>query len=235
MKRRATINNTKGFTLMEILMAMFIFTLVLSMLYISYTGTVRNMEEVESQSALYGMARIAIERMMDDLASAYVSPWPQNAASQEDYIPATGFIGEDSKINGKNADTLRFQARAHMVFSAEGEDNGATEITYYVTENKEEESFTLYRSDTPLFEETQEEGAGGWILCDGVYAINFTYYDEKGEVYDDWDSTKETFKGRLPVMVSIELWFINRSDPESYLRFKTSVALPMARGKDLHV
>lgn len=216
-------------------MAMFILTLVVSMLYLSYTGTVRNMEEVESQSELYAMARIAIERMMDDLTSAYVSPWSKNEDSQEDNILSTGFIGEDSEINGRSADSLRFPARAHMVFNTELEDNGATEIRYYVTEIEEEKSFTLYRSDTPLFEERQDEGVGGWILCDDVYAINFTYHDENGEVYDKWDSTKEEFKGRLPVMVSIELWFINRSDPESYLRFKTGVALPMAGVKDRDV
>jgi len=229
MKRRSTIINADGFTLMEILMAMLIFTIVVSMLYLSYTGTVRNMEEVESQSDIYGMARIALERIIDDLESAYVS---QNAKSQEDDIQVTGFMGEDSEINGRSADTLRFPSRSHLVFNAEDGDNGATEITYYVTENEEGESLTLYRSDTPKFEEGPEEGVGGLVLCDDIYSINFTYHDENGEVYDKWDSTEEEFKGKLPVMVSIELLFINRSDPESHLRFKTGVALPMARGKD---
>jgi len=235
MKRGPTINNVKnanGFTLMEILVAMLIFTIILSTLYLSYTGTVRNMEEVESQSDIYGMARITLERMIDDLESAYVLPWSQNAKPYEDDIQLAGFFGEDSEINGRSADTLQFPSRAHLVFNGEDGDNGATEITYYVTENDEEESLTLYRSDTPQFEEGPGEGAGGLVLCEDVYSINFTYHDENGEVYDNWDSTKEEFKGRLPVMVSIELLFINRSDPESHLRFKTGVALPMARGKD---
>lgn len=232
MRRRLTINNANGFTLMEILLAMLIFTIVVSMLYLSYTGTVRNIEEVESQSDVYGMARIALERMIDDLESAYVSPWSQNAKSQKVDILATGFIGEDSEVNGRSADTLRFQARAHMDFDTEVDDNRATEITYYVTENEEGGSFTLYRSDTPQFEERPAEGVWGLVLCDDVYSINFTYQDENGQVYDTWDSTKEELKGKLPVMVSIELLFINRSDPESYLRFKTGVAIPMARGRD---
>ena len=217
---------------MEILIAMLIFTIVVSTLYLSYTGTVRNMEAVESRSGIYQMARIALERMIDDLESAYLTSWSQNSKSQEDNIQVTGFIGGDSEINGRSADTLRFPSRAHLVFNAEVEDNGATEITYYVTENDEGGSFALYRSDTPQFEEGPEEGAGGLVLCDDVYSINFIYHDENGEVYDNWDSTKEEFKGRLPVMVSIELLFIDRSDPESHLRFKTGVALPMAGGKD---
>ena len=231
MRRRPTINNAHGFTLMEILIAMLIFSIVVSMLYLSYTGTVRNMEEVESQSDIYGMARIALERIMDDLESAYVSPWSGNLKSQADNIEVSGFIGGDTEINGRSADTLRFPSRAHLVFSGADEHKVVTEITYYVTENEEGGGFTLYRSDTPQLEERPEEGAGGLVLCDSVYSINLTYYDENGEVYDNWDSTKVEFKGRLPVMVSIELWFINRSDPESHLRFKTGVSLPMARGK----
>jgi len=227
-----TAKNANGFTLMEILMAMFIFTIVVSMLYFSYTGSVRNMEEVESQSDIYGMARIALERMIDDLESAYVSPLAQDSKSQGDSVQAAGFVGEDSGINGRNADTLRFLSRAHLVFNGEDEDNRATEIAYTVRENDEEGGgFTLYRSDKPQFEEGREESAEGLVLCEDVYTINFTYHDENGEVYDNWDASKEEFKGRLPVMVSIELSFINRSDPESYYRFKTGVSLPIASGR----
>ena len=59
--------NPKGFTLLEVLIAMSIFAVVLSMLYTVYTGTFRNIEETESQADLYQMARIVLERMTEDL------------------------------------------------------------------------------------------------------------------------------------------------------------------------
>jgi hypothetical protein len=39
----------------------------------------------------------------------------------------------------------------------------------------------------------------------------------------------EEFKGKLPVMVTILLEFVNKTNPEAPLKFTTGVALPMAK------
>ena len=59
--------NTKGFTLFEILIAIFLFTVVLTTIYASYTGTLRVVDTTESQADVYRMARIALERILEDL------------------------------------------------------------------------------------------------------------------------------------------------------------------------
>ncbi|MBL7174348.1 MAG: prepilin-type N-terminal cleavage/methylation domain-containing protein [Desulfobacteraceae bacterium] len=210
--------NSKGFTLFEILITTFIFAVVLSLLYTSYIGTFRNIEATESQADIYGMARITLERMVEDLGSVYVN-----------IPPSDGFMGEDAEINGRNADTIRFLSRAHIIFNEDDRGARMAEIVYYIKESEEEDAFILYRSDTPEFEEGPEEGTGGLILCDGLFSVNFTYYTNEGEEYESWDSTKDEFKGRVPAMVSIVLEFFNRSNPEAPFKFKTGVALPMAR------
>ncbi len=209
---------SKGFTLFEILITTFIFTVVLSLLYTAYMGTFRNIEATESQSDIYGMARITLERMVEDLGSVYVN-----------IPPSDGFMGEDAEINGRNADTIRFLSRAHIVFDEDNVGARMAEIVYYIKESEEEDTFILYRSDTQEFEERPEEGSGGLILCDGLFSVNFIYYNDEGEEYESWDSTKDEFKGRVPAMVSIVLEFFNRSNPEAPFKFKTGVALPMAR------
>lgn len=225
--------NSKGFTLFEILITMFIFAVVLSLLYTSYIGTFRNIEATESQADIYGMARIALERMVEDLGSVYVSKYVSKGAkksdSEENIPPSDGFMGEDAEINGRNADTIRFLSRAHIVFNEDNLGAGMAEIVYYIKESEEEDTFILYRSDTQEFEERPEEGTGGLILCDGLFSVNFIYYNDEGEEYESWDSTKDEFKGRAPAMVSIVLEFFNRSNPEAPFKFKTGVALPMAR------
>lgn len=210
--------NSKGFTLFEIMITTFIFAVVLSLLYTAYMGTFRNIEATESQSDIYGMARITLERMVEDLGSVYVN-----------IPPSDGFMGEDAEINGRNADTIRFLSRAHIVFNEDNVGARMAEIVYYIKESEEEDTFILYRSDTQEFEERPEEGTGGLILCDGLFSVNFIYYNDEGEEYESWDSTKDEFKGRVPAMVSIVLEFFNRSNPEAPFKFKTGVALPMAR------
>jgi prepilin-type N-terminal cleavage/methylation domain-containing protein len=220
--------NSEGFTLFEILITTVIFAVVLSLLYTAYMGTFRNIEATESQSDIYGMARIALERMVEDLGSVYVSKGVKKSDSEENIPPSEGFVGENAEIDGRNADTIRFLSRAHIVFNEDDRGTRMAEIVYYIKESEEEDTFILYRSDTPEFEERPEEGTGGLILCDGLFSVNFTFYTDEGEEYESWDSTKDEFMGRVPAMVSIQLEFVNRSNPEAPFKFKTGVALPMA-------
>lgn len=224
--------NPNGFTLLEVLIAMFIFAIVLTTLYTAYTGTFRNIEETESQADLYQMARIVLERMTEDLESVYMAPRKKDSGEEEGVDQPTRFVGTMTEIEGRRLDTVRFASKAHIFFNAEEPYAGTSEIVYYVRENSEEEGgFTLYRSDKANFGQSEEEGTGGWILSDRLHAIRFTYYDEEGEAYDGWDSTDVTFKDKLPSGISILLELANRTNPESPVKFMTGVTLPMSRGE----
>jgi general secretion pathway protein J len=225
-------NNRKtrpGFTLLEILIAMFILAIVLSTIFTSYTGTVRIVDQTEREAEMYAMARIALERMIQDLESAYFPTSKKSPESEKGPVQQAGFVGEDKEIDGRSADTLRFVSSAHLVLEEEGDGSGVAEIAYRVEENEEGGRLVLYRADTPEFEKVSEEKTDGAILCEGLFSVNFTYTDSDGEVYENWDSGEEKFKDRMPVMVSILLEFANRSHPEAPLKFMTGVALPLAR------
>lgn len=224
------LRDRRGFTLLEILLAMSIFAIVLSTLYTAYTGTFRNVDETESQADIYRMARIALERIAEDLESAYIPPWALGQETEGKTPQPAPFVGEDAQISDRSADTLLFFSRAHLVFDEEEVDTTVARISYDVRQSEAgEEVFILYRSDTPGFEEGPEQGTGGLILCDSLHAVNFTYYDDKGRGYDRWDSSNEEFKDKLPVMVSIVLEFVNVRNPEAPLKFVSGVVLPMAQ------
>jgi len=233
MNSRNPINQpvSKGFTLLEILIAVFILAIVLSTIFTSYTGTFRIIDETESQADTYGMTRIALGRVLEDLESIYFSKTSETLASEGAAIQATRFVGEDKEIKERSADSLRFLSRAHIVFDEEDKDFEVAEIIYYVKKNEDGDSLVLYRSDTLEFEETLTEDKSGLVLCDGLLSVNFAYYDMNGKLYDSWDSTEGDFVDRLPAMVSIELSFANRSNPEAPIKFMTGVTLPMARDK----
>ena len=233
LKNSTNTSNPSGFTLAEILIAIFIFAVVLTTIYTSYTGTFRIVDETESQAEIYRMARIAMERMLEDLESTYVPKREGNAQSEENPLQYFQFVGEDQEIKGRYADTLRFISRAHINLSGDDEDTGKTEIGYYVKENEEGEDFVLYRSDRPMFEKgfLLEEDSDGLVLCEGLVSVNFIYYEEKGEAFENWDSTSEEHKDTIPRMVSILLEFVNPLNSETPLRFMTSVSLPIERGQ----
>jgi general secretion pathway protein J len=217
MMKTRYISRPIGFTLLEILIAIAIFAVIVSILFPAYTGTFRNMEAAEADSEFYQMARITLDRITEDLESAYAS----------NQVP---FTGEDNTIDGQRADTVQFMSRAHLVFSSSQNVQGNAQIAYYVKENNqenEETGLTLYRSDTLELMEPPEQGTGGLVLCEGLHSFTMTYFDEEGEAHDTWDSSSIAFKNRLPARVSVLLAFVNRSDPESPLPFKTSVIIPL--------
>ena len=218
----------KGFTLLEILIAMFIFAVVLTTIFTSYTGTFRIIDETESQADIYAMARTVLIRMQEDLESIHFKETGVLESEESSLEPAI-FLGENKDIKGRDADTLRFLSRAHLIFDEADENPGVAEISYYVSENEGEDSLTLYRSDRPQLEAPQEEGTGGLILCDGLFSVSVTYHDADGEMHENWDSSEDESKHKLPVMVSILLEFLNIRNVEKPYKFMTRVALPMAR------
>ena len=218
----------KGFTLLEILIAMFIFAVVLTTIFSSYTGTFRIIDETESRADIYAMARTVLIRMQEDLESIHFKE-TGSSESEESSLERATFLGENKEIKGRDADTLRFLSRAHLIFDEEDENPGVAEISYYVSENEGEDSLTLYRSDRPELEAPQEEGTGGLILCDGLFSVSVTYHDADGEMHENWDSSEDESKHKLPVMVSILLEFLNIRNVEKPYKFMTRVALPMAR------
>ena len=82
--RPVDVRDLKGFTLLEILIAVVILVIVLSTVFASFTGTLRLVSETESQAEVYQMARIALERILEDLESANVPPAPLGPAELDE-------------------------------------------------------------------------------------------------------------------------------------------------------
>lgn len=215
---------SNGFTLLEILIAMLIFGVTLTTLYSTYTGSIRNIEETKSLTVIYRKARIALERIKEDLESAYLVQITADTSSEE------GFFGKNLEIDGRGTDNIQFNSTAHLDFSEGGHGIGRAKLQYYVTENEDDESFMLLRSDSLEFNKDFVVGEGGLILCDNLYSFNFTYYDSNGESYDEWDSTNDLQKNKMPSRISVSLVFMGEDDEPSQ-KFQTDVAIPLVNEK----
>ena len=214
----------KGFTLLEVLLAFFIFAILFITIYTSYSASFKTVNTAENQMALYRKAAITLERISEDLQSSYISILPPDSFGK----PAeyTRFLGENGDINNREADTLSFFSRIPPLFGNEDETASGQLITYSVVQGTEEDELVLLRSENPEFIEEAEEKEG-LVLSDGLLAINFTYFDDKGESHESWDSESGEFGGRLPRMVSVSLEFLNSENPAAPLRVMTSVVLPV--------
>jgi len=216
-----------GFTLLEILIAIFIFALIVSAVFAAYRGTLNIIDETESQENIYQMARIAMERITGDLASAYFPETTRSSEADQTLPEPAFFQGEKTYMEDLRCGQLRFLSLAHLTFSDEKSLVEPAEIAYYGATGVDGDVFDLYRSDTSLTRERPESGTGGLLLCKGLSSIDFIYYDAEGESHENWDSDEGPSKGKLPSRVSILMEFPNRTDPERPFRFMTGIAIPM--------
>ena len=217
-----------GFTLLEILIAIFLFGIILSTIFVSYTGTFRIIDDTNSQADVYAMARITIERILEDLGSVYVPEEKPGDVAVAD-VP---FTGSTKEIDGNYFTSLRFLSTAHLDFEQKQTFPAPAEIAYFVRETAGEKMLALYRSDTPMHQSSPEEGSGGLLLCDGLTDFKCTYYAADGSEKESWGATDGSSKEAIPAMVSVYLEFKNNSNPEAPLKFRSAVALPPTGNKD---
>ena len=211
----------KGFTLIEILIAVLILGIVLTTVYASYTGTFRIIGETKSDAELYGMARVALERMTRDMES--VSPWKGSFS-----FSAKTYALKDRDFTG-----LIFRSAAHVAFGKKEPPAGIAVIEYFIEEKEDEEAekegFSLYRSDSLSRDLRKDEPLPpGFLLCDRVENFTCRFYDDKGKEYDSWDSEggDEKQKNKAPAIVEIRLFLVNEKDREHPYPFMTKVNLP---------
>ncbi len=224
LKKGSAANIDKGFTLLEIVVAIAILGIIISSLYPAYTGTYRNIEIAENESNIYYMARIAMARMADDLESAYI---PETSIDS-DLNNLNSFTGENEYVDGSRVDQIRFFSRARVNFGEYQETVEGAGIAYYTARDEDNGTMTLYRADTAESLDRYEEEREGFIVCEGLKSFYLTYRDKNSQEYDTWDSTDTNFMNRLPSVVVITLEFANKINSERTVKFSTGVFLPMA-------
>jgi general secretion pathway protein J len=217
----------RGFTLLEIMIAIFIFAVVLTTIFASYNALFSGNETIEQGTASYEMAKNCLSRMMIDLESIHISLppeyAPQTVADSHDLYRV---VGEMVDIQGREFPKLRFTSLSHIAFGGKTQ-NGIAEIVYYV-QIEGEDRYRLKRADNLHPYPSFEEKAGDPVLCKDLKSLTVKYYDENGTEYDLWDSDAEAFGYSTPRAIRIKLELASASQP---LLFETMVTLPVFREK----
>lgn len=210
---------SRGFTLLEILIAISILSVVLTTVYAAYSGTLKVISELDEDSRAYQMARITLDRMSRDLSSLQ---------RFED-----GFVLRSKKnaIGSREFGSLILWSAAHLAFEENELSGSPATVAYFVRENKGG-GFSLWRSDRAGARPSPDQAeTDGMIICEDLQALNLKFYDETGQEFDAWDSAsvQTAQRGRPPALVQIELIMASVRDAEKPYRFTTRVFLPVRR------
>jgi general secretion pathway protein J len=137
-------NHRGGFTLIEILLALAILSVVLVLLLSSFTGAGRGLEILTERSGSFRQLRIAMDRMGTDLEGAFSSA---GAA-------ATALTCTQDQFSGKPASTLIFTAYSLPDTTGARPPSDLVRIRYFPKISEDGKFLELHReqSDLPLIE-----------------------------------------------------------------------------------
>jgi general secretion pathway protein J len=207
----------EGFTLIELLIAIAIFGMVIGLAYSSYNATFHIIGAAESQTETYSKAKVAMERIINDLESFY---------SGDDLI----FAGTSESTSGHRSDTLEFTSTASVRLRPDSFPVGHVIIRYYIEKDLDSDSLVLYRSEQSALNGEEEDDTAGLLLCDALQEVAFDYQDKDGEDVKSWgENDKKMDASSLPTLISISLRFNDGQEDEPGTLFKTSLTLPTAR------
>ncbi len=201
-RKPALRRNQPGFTLIEIMMAMVIFSLVITAIYATWTLIIKSAKIGLEASAQLQRERIALRTIEESLGCAR-----SFAADLRHY----GFWAE----NGDGA-ALSFVARLPESFPRGGRfgDFDVRRVTFSLESGPGSERQLVMRQSPILMdaEKDEDEKENPLVLARGVNKMEFEFWDtRKNEWVDEWTQTNQ-----IPKMMKITLGFVVKKPNQSY-------------------
>ena len=203
---------------MEVLLAIFIGSIVLTALYASFFQIIKAKERIEEELDLYHEARVVMAKVTKDLAMAY----PRGLVNSESTnITLPYFYG----VQDGNFSTLIFTALSRSPAHGTRESD-QTEISYYLLPVPDSDLFALMRRDNPTIE--NEEAGTQFPLSERVVGFRLTYFagpNELGEIPEptlEWNSNEMQ---SLPRAVNVEIMM--RDPRGENIEFSSMITLPI--------
>jgi general secretion pathway protein J len=193
-----------GFTLLEILVAIFLFAILISAVFASFRAIHDSATALQQDDRYYETAQAALSRMQCDLESIFITvPARYKPPGFNEPADAYRVFGESTSSENRDFSTLRFTSLSHLPMNGDTNE-GVAQIVYYVHQS-EPNLFALRRADQLWPYETIETNHNNPILCENVQSLAFKFLNESGEYRDAWDSDSADYDYATPRAIEIVL------------------------------
>jgi len=188
----------KGFTLVEILIAILVFSLIMTILFSSFKAFVLSSEAVKESVIQSQTFQTVFKRIRLDIEAIYIQQPPRYKKPEFNSEPDPyRFVGKE--------DTFSFASFAHAAIR-KGEKKAISRIAYYIKETPNH-TFDLYRSDIlpPFPEDGASSSCVDPLLCREISRFEVGFVDSKGDRHNDWDSEAEEFNYSFPAGIDLKI------------------------------
>ncbi|MBI3019082.1 MAG: prepilin-type N-terminal cleavage/methylation domain-containing protein [Deltaproteobacteria bacterium] len=222
-------NFQSGFTLIEVIVAMSIFSFI-AMATATAIGrgmAVKKRAEREWDET-HGI-RTAMNFLTRDISLAFhvKKPAAEGAFFTQDHSRwfKTYFNGRSDQLHFTSLSNRRLYDNTH---ESEGCEVGYALISSSEKERDSEKSgqYSLSRRKSPIIDEDQEKGGEPFILIEHIKEVQFKYYSQKKDRwFEEWDTSKRDTEDRFPEAVEIKL-IVLQNQKEIEYSTKIMVANP---------
>jgi type II secretion system protein J len=199
---RARTSQQAGFTLVEVLLAVGIVVTITTLLWASFSSTLRIKRNTEEMQDRYHTIYVALDRMARDLNLAYLS---QNELPS--VIDRRTYFLYQAGMQTR----LDFSYLGHQHLYRDAREGDTAIVSYYLAPNPEDRKrLDLWRRESrrlvsqPDLAKTSGEA---YVLCPDVTSMRALFYDPRQNDWrDEWNTTTADGQpNRLPARVRIEL------------------------------
>ncbi|MBI2890610.1 MAG: prepilin-type N-terminal cleavage/methylation domain-containing protein [Nitrospirae bacterium] len=225
---------SKGFTLMELMVALFTLAVLMSAAIQGYYAVSRGRAVITSavETDIQNMA--VLHQIVKDLQSAYVIQGRDNTLPGPRSEARTFFACEDTGFGVEAWDKLSFTSVGHVIIPRSGPErqyeSELTEITYeLVSGGDDPETGILQRREVSPPAAGVDDQQASIPVAERVAGFDVACIDSEGRPREDWDSRQLDGRGQLiglPVLVRITL-VVKGEGGEKQTR-TTAVTLPLA-------
>jgi general secretion pathway protein J len=198
--------NASGFTLLEVLIAVAIMSLIVTVIYTSFSTTSRNVQQAEEMRDTADLARTLLAKLSDDIANAYVN------TRMNSPVVLTIFYGKKGEADLKDEKIRRDDLSMTTLTNVRTPGTKETdlwEVGYFFKEKTNGIGFALMRREKRELSKDSPALEGGlepYEVTDRVESLKFRYFDVGAQKWvDEWDSRTRGTSSPLPKAVEITL------------------------------
>ncbi len=214
-----------GFTLIEVLIALAIFTLI-------GLATVRQIDQIATTKAqafqeldVFNSIRSALGVIQNDINQTFhvlyddLGEETKTAVIQNQPAPHTIFDGRKNE--------LVLTTLSHRVFYKGLRECEQTEISYFLQRRQGKQTSSLMKRESQNIDADLYQGGSVYTILDSIESLEFQYWDDKaGRWIDDWNSDGGEYRDRFPLAVKLKMVVIGRQNKPIEVKTEFKVAFP---------
>ncbi len=213
--------NKYGFTLIEILLAITIFSMIMLTLFSSLRLFVDSASIIKKEVLQIEKTTLSFKQIRKDLQMIFITQPPRYSKPDFDSEPDPyRFEGEMSELS--------FASLCYVEYSNDFFE-GVVRIVYYLRPLEKHNLFDLCRKQLLHPYGNIEKSCIDPVVVTNVSNVKLSYIDHNGDDHDSWDSESSEVEYRFPTAINFNIEFDNNSQADITRKIETSVFLPVNR------